>query len=310
MLQNIYCYQFPTVDDVKKIGGDTGLDRVRRYSLIHLLRGKGDDMLNCEASDFGSPQEFVLAMDWMKLTGYKNPALYRRADEYRFQNKLLSLSDYSHAYLDGMKRKQETNTYGNVVETLYLDKYTSDVINGSILLNSYIELGILLCGVRGGGGGGRGVAGVGGGFWGGWAGGGGAGGGGGGGGRREGGGGGAGGGAGGRGGGGGGGGRGRVWGAGGGGGGGGGGGWGLWRGGGGGWGRGGRVWGGGGGEGGRGGHWHSPGWDGVGGAEGVDFKRLQGAPGFRTIGGGSVWGVKTPSYYIPLVSLFRVLWGV
>ena len=146
MLQNIYCYQFPTVDDVKKIGGDTGLDRVRRYSLIHLLRGKGDDMLNCEASDFGSPQEFVLAMDWMKFTGYKNPALYRRADEYRFQNKLLSLSDYSHAYLDGMKRKQETNTYGNVVETLYLDKYTSDVINGSILLNSYIELGICFAG--------------------------------------------------------------------------------------------------------------------------------------------------------------------
>ena len=146
ILQQLYGFQFPSTNDIQKIDDNTGLGFVRRYSLVHLLRDDNKHVRNLSASDFGSPQELVLAMDWMRYMGYKNPMLYRKADEYKYQDRLMSLYDYSHAYLDAMKRKKETNTYGNVVETLYLDKYTSDVINGAILLNSFIELGICFAG--------------------------------------------------------------------------------------------------------------------------------------------------------------------
>lgn len=146
IIQKLYDYQFPTADDIKKIDSGTGVDFVRRYSLIHLIHGDCKTLQDCEASDFASPQEFVLAIDWMKQIGYKSPALFRKADELKYQDKLMSLYEYNRAYLEAMKRKEETNTYGNVVETLYLDKYTSDVVHGAILLNSYVELGICFAG--------------------------------------------------------------------------------------------------------------------------------------------------------------------
>lgn len=146
ILQKLYNFQFPTLDEIKSIGNEKGIDFVRKFSLVQLLRKKDDTSQNCEASMFASRQEFVLAAEWLRILGYKNTLLFRNADDYKTQQRLMSLYDYSRAYLEAMKRKQETNTYGNVVETLYLDKYTPDVINGAILLNSYIELGICFAG--------------------------------------------------------------------------------------------------------------------------------------------------------------------
>lgn len=146
ILQNLYNFQFPTLDDIKSIGDGQGIDFVRKYSLVALLRKKYEDIQNCEASKFDSRQEFVLAAEWLRILGYKNTLLFRNADDFKTQQRLMSLYDYSRAYLEAMKRKQETNTYGNVVESVHLDKYTSDVVNAAILLNSFVELGICFAG--------------------------------------------------------------------------------------------------------------------------------------------------------------------
>lgn len=146
ILRKIYDFQFPTLDEVYRIGSETGADFVRQYSLVQILHGNMENLPNCETSDFGSPQEFVLAAEWLKILGYKNTSLFKKADDYKYQDRLMSLYDYSRAYLEAMKRQQETNTFGNVVETLHLDKYTADVVNAAILLNTYVELGICFAG--------------------------------------------------------------------------------------------------------------------------------------------------------------------
>ena len=146
ILQKLYNFQFPTLDEIKSIGNEKGIDFVRKFSLVQLLRKKDDTSQNCEASMFASRQEFVLAAEWLRILGYKNTLLFRNADDYKTQQRLMSLYDYSRAYLEAMKRKQETNTYGNVVESVHLDKYTSDVVNAAILLNSFVELGICFAG--------------------------------------------------------------------------------------------------------------------------------------------------------------------
>lgn len=146
ILRKLFDFQFPTLDEVKRIGVETGVDFVRRYSLVQMLHGNMEYLPNCEASDFGSPQEFVLAAEWLKILGYKNSSLFRKADDYKYQDRLMSLYDYSRAYLEAMIIQKETNTYGNVVETLHLDKYNADVINAAILLNTYVELGVCFAG--------------------------------------------------------------------------------------------------------------------------------------------------------------------
>lgn len=146
ILQELYNYHFPTLDEIKRIGEKTGVDFVRQYSLECLLTRKVETLQNCEASMFSSPQELVLAAEWLKILGYKNTSLFRKADDHKYQDRLMSLYDYNRAYLEAMKRKPETNTYGYVVETFHLDKYTADVVNAAILLNTYVELGICFAG--------------------------------------------------------------------------------------------------------------------------------------------------------------------
>ena len=141
ILSRLYNYDFPTEEEIEAIGDQNGLDIIRRYSLLHLL-GKKPKQAKCDAASFQSPQELVLATDWLKYIGYKNPLLYITADEYKHQFKLFSLYDYCQAYLQAMRRKEEISTYGNVSETIYMDTFTSDVTNGAVLLNSFIELGI------------------------------------------------------------------------------------------------------------------------------------------------------------------------
>lgn len=146
LLYNLYDYKFPTEEEVGELRGNTGLDFVRWFSLLRLLRVDTESVEKRKPGVFNSPQELILAADWLKYIGYKNLALYKKADEYKQQGRLLSLYDYYNSYLIAMRRKEEINTYGNFSETVYLDKYTLNVTNGAVLLNSLVELGICFSG--------------------------------------------------------------------------------------------------------------------------------------------------------------------
>lgn len=147
ILNNLYNFQFPTQKEVETLNKRTGIDFVRQCSLLKLLDVDAPTDDKCEATDFNSPQELVLAADWLRYIGYKNPTLYQKADDYKKQWNLLSFYDYYQAYLSAMRRKEEINTYGNVSEIYYLDKYTSDVLNGTVLINSFVELGVCFAGL-------------------------------------------------------------------------------------------------------------------------------------------------------------------
>ena len=142
ILYNLYNYRFPTRDEVNEICINTGVEFVRHFSLMHLLKAEITNSDKCQISDFSSPQELVLAAEWLKYIGYNDPVFYNKAEEYKYRERLLSLYDYCQAYLDAMRRKEEINPYGDVSKTVYIDKYTLDVTNGAVLLNSFIELGI------------------------------------------------------------------------------------------------------------------------------------------------------------------------
>ena len=142
ILYNLYNFRFPTQDEVDKITLNSGVDFVRRFSLLHLLNVEIIHPTKCKPSDFSSPQELILATEWLKYIGYNDPVLRNKAEEYKHRERLLSLYDYCQAYLDAMRRKEEISTYGDVSETVYLDKYTLDVTNGAVLLNSFVELGV------------------------------------------------------------------------------------------------------------------------------------------------------------------------
>ena len=142
ILYNLYDYCFPNKEEVEKIGNRTGADFVKQYSLLQLLHADTSAEEKQEPGVFNSPQELVLAADWLKYIGYKNAAFYKRADDCKYQGRLLSLYDYCKGFLSAMCRKEELDTYGNVSETVYLDKYDFGITNAAVLLNSLVELGI------------------------------------------------------------------------------------------------------------------------------------------------------------------------
>lgn len=146
LLYKLYDYKFPTKEDIEKIGNRSGTDFVRQYSLMQLLHRNDTLDVTREPGVFNSPQEFILSADWLKYLGYENPLLYKKADEHKHQGRLMSLYDYNKGYLSAMRRKEELDTYGNVSETIYLDKYDADVTNAAVLLNSFVELGICFAG--------------------------------------------------------------------------------------------------------------------------------------------------------------------
>ena len=146
ILLDLYNFKFPSIEDIGQISGNKGITFVRKYALFSLIGRDVTHAGTCEANDFRSPQELVLATDWLKYLGHKNPTLYSKAEEYKNQNRLFSLYDYCQAYLTAMRKKEEMNTYGNVSNTLYLDSFTSDVTNGATLLNSFVELGVCFAG--------------------------------------------------------------------------------------------------------------------------------------------------------------------
>lgn len=146
IVKGLFNFQFPTANEIKAVQGDNGLEVVRRIALYKLIQYKEDVKEKCFYNDFQSPQELVLAIDWLKFLGYSDPVLYKKADEYRQEEKLLSLYEFVQVYLKAMRRKEEISSYGNVTNTIYLDRYTSDIINAAIILNSFLELGICFAG--------------------------------------------------------------------------------------------------------------------------------------------------------------------
>ena len=145
ILQNLYNFRFPSQQEISGIEGNDGLDIVRRLSLYRLIRQEGVKE-ECSYCDFRSPQEFVLAADWLKFIEYKDSLLYKQADSVRKENRLMSLYDYGQAYLKAMRRKEEVSAYGNFSPTVHLDKYDYTIINAAVLLNSFVELGICFVG--------------------------------------------------------------------------------------------------------------------------------------------------------------------
>lgn len=145
ILSDLFNFKFPTTEDISQIEGK-GISYVRKYALLRLIGKDASLAGSCGPTDFRSPQELVLATDWLKYLGLKSPTLYMKAEDYKNQNRLFSLYDYDQAYLAAMRKKEEINTYGYVTETVFLDGYISDVTNGAVLLNSFVELGICFAG--------------------------------------------------------------------------------------------------------------------------------------------------------------------
>lgn len=146
IVKELYNLRFPTSDEIKSIQGNTGLDKVRRLSLYHLIHHGEEVKEEFSYNDFRSPQELVLAAGWLRYLNHIDPVLYKKADDYRQEEKLFSFYEYRQAYLKAMRRKEEVSSYGNVTNTIYLDRYTSDITNAAILLNSFLELGICFAG--------------------------------------------------------------------------------------------------------------------------------------------------------------------
>lgn len=142
VLLGLINYSFPTADDLTSMAVGTGIDYVRRYTLLTLIKSEEKSTTACEASDFNSFQEFALAADWLRMLSNKHSAFRKKVDEYRQQERLFSLNEYCRAFIEAMRRNEEIPTYGNVSEAIYMDGYDADVVNGAILLNSFVELGI------------------------------------------------------------------------------------------------------------------------------------------------------------------------
>ena len=142
VMLGLFNYHFPTADDLLSMAVRTGIDYVRQYTLLTLIRSEEKSTTACEASDFNSFQEFALATDWLRILSNKHRAFSKKVDEYRQQARLFSLNEYCRAYLESMRRHEEVSTYGDVSETIYMDGYDADVVNGAVLLNSFVELGV------------------------------------------------------------------------------------------------------------------------------------------------------------------------
>lgn len=142
VMLGLFNYRFLKADDLLSMDIRTGIDYVRQYTLLTLISSEEKPTTACEASDFNSLQELALAADWLRMLNNKNRAFIKKVDEYRQQTRLFSLKEYCRAYLEAMRKKEEVSTYGDVSETVYMDGYDADVVNGAVLLNSFVELGV------------------------------------------------------------------------------------------------------------------------------------------------------------------------
>lgn len=146
LMKRLFLFDFPVQGDCS-FKCDNGLDHVRLYSLQMLLFGESTINLDDSLRKFSSPQELVLASDWLSWLDHaaKTP-LSSHAQQQRRKFPLLRLSDYIHSYVKEMREKKDVSTYGNVVEIVYMGGRTAGFENAAVLLNSLLELGVTFAG--------------------------------------------------------------------------------------------------------------------------------------------------------------------
>jgi len=142
LLKRFFVFDFPAerecVYECK-----SGLDYIRLYSLQKLLTGHSTVNVDLALRHFASPQETILAADWLRWLGcpLKSPVLIQ-AKKYKQRYSLFHLHDYFQSYLKEMKKKKDVFTYGNVREIVYMDGWYAGYENAAVILNSLVELGI------------------------------------------------------------------------------------------------------------------------------------------------------------------------
>lgn len=144
VLHGLFNFKFPTEEQLATLPQTTGLDYVRHLSLLRLIKNDKAMLEECKYNVFNSPQELVLAVDYLKSTSFaKDSLLFHKADEYRQQQPLFRLQEYFQSYLTAMHEKKEVQSYGNSVEMIRMDGRNSGVTNAAVILNSFAELGII-----------------------------------------------------------------------------------------------------------------------------------------------------------------------
>lgn len=146
LMKRLFLYDFPRKEEWSFVCS-SGLDYIRSHSLQMLLFGSSDIKLEESAKNFASPQELVLADDWLSwLEQSPKTPLHSAAEKYRAKFSIFRLSDYFKSYLAEMKKRNEVPTYGNIVETIYVDGWYAGYENASVIINSILELGITFAG--------------------------------------------------------------------------------------------------------------------------------------------------------------------
>ena len=142
----LFNFTSPSEEKLASFPITTGLDYVRLLSLIRFM-GKDTALCECKYNKFNSPQELVLAVDYVKSMNLgKDIFLCHKADEYKRQQPLFSLRDYFQSYLKAMKEKNEVQPYGCNTEFYRIEGWDTGVTNAAVILNSFMELGVLASG--------------------------------------------------------------------------------------------------------------------------------------------------------------------
>lgn len=145
IMHELFNFTFPTEEMLASLPKATGLDYVRHLSLLRLIGNNKALMEECKYNVFNSPQELVLAVDYLKSMSYaKDSLLSHKADEYKHQQPLFRLQDYFQSYLTAMREKNEVQSYGSSIETIRMNGRDSDVTNAAVILNTFVELGVTI----------------------------------------------------------------------------------------------------------------------------------------------------------------------
>lgn len=145
IMYELFNFTFPTEEKLASFPKATGLDYVRHLSLLRLIENNKALLEECKYNVFNSPQELVLAVDYLKSMSYvKDSLLSHKADEYKHQQPLFRLQDYFQSYLTAMHEKNEVQAYGSSVETIRMNGRDSGVTNAAVILNTFVELGVTI----------------------------------------------------------------------------------------------------------------------------------------------------------------------
>lgn len=146
ILKSLYLFDFPSIKDCS-LKLKTGIDSVRLYSLQVLLKGQSSVNLNSERIQFISPQECVLAADWLTWIPHaRNSLIVSSARKIVRKYSAYHLDEYFRSYLQEMTKKQDVASFGSVQDIIYLGGWHAGFENASVILNSIVYLGITFAG--------------------------------------------------------------------------------------------------------------------------------------------------------------------